>query len=354
MDSPQKVVLSLSGGMDSSTLLAYLLDLGYDVECLNFTYGSKHNQYEIESAEKIAEFYNVSYKLINLTEAFSIFSSNLLKTGGDIPEGHYEEENMSKTVVPGRNSIFACILMGYAESINFGKIALGVHQGDHCIYPDTRQEYIKALDTMVYLASDKNVEVITPFIDINKTEICKIGLNLKVPFEITRTCYKDQKNSCGKCGACIERLESFELNESEDPITYEENKQQFETLEGITMGIELVKEQLTNVTNPDKVIEFSNKLKDLLENKKNLEDDFKKESFIKSEEKTPTYSPINVNLIHNEINKRKIILQNELVKKTNQLQVCKKEKNKQTLKDEIDVLKHQLTELEEDLNLCLE
>jgi len=216
-----KIVQALSGGLDSTTVLGYLLDQGHDVHCLNFTYGSKHNQYECASAKLVAEYYMVQYKLIDLSEAFKDFKSNLLKSGGEIPEGHYEDESMKLTVVPGRNTIFAAILMGYAESIDASGIALGVHLGDHAVYPDTRKEYIKALDSLVYLASDRKVEVITPFINTNKTGIVKEGLKLKVPYELTRTCYKDQPHSCKKCSSCFERLEAFNANNTFDPIIYQ-------------------------------------------------------------------------------------------------------------------------------------
>ena len=217
----KKVVMSLSGGMDSTTVLGQLIDDGYEVSCLNFTYGSKHNKYECVSAKAVANHYCVPYDLIDLTEAFKGFKSNLLKDGGEIPEGHYESKNMILTVVPGRNTIFASILMGYAESINASFIALGVHQGDHAIYPDCRREYIKSLDSTIYLASNRKVELLTPFLNTNKTGILKYGLKNNVPYELTRTCYKDQKLSCGKCGSCGERIESFKKHNVKDPINYE-------------------------------------------------------------------------------------------------------------------------------------
>lgn len=217
----KKMVCSLSGGMDSATVLGILKEQDVDVHCLNFTYGSKHNQYECAAAEKLAKYYNVPYHLVDLTTPFSLFNSNLLKSGGEIPEGHYEQENMKLTVVPGRNTIFSAILMGYAESIGAEAIALGVHQGDHAIYPDCRVEYIKALDTTLYLASDRKVHIITPVLMTDKTGILEMGYALGVPYELTRTCYKNQELSCGKCGSCTERLEAFQNIGKEDPIKYE-------------------------------------------------------------------------------------------------------------------------------------
>ena len=187
--------------MDSAVLLSHLIVLGYSVECVNFIYGSNHNKFEKEMARKLAEYYKVELINIDTSYLFESFKSNLL--GGEIPEGHYEDENMKLTVVPGRNLIFSSILSGLAESKGFSKIAIGVHMGDHAIYPDCRQEFTKSLDTTIYLSSDRKVELITPFIDTDKIGICELGLKNKVPFEMTRTCYKDQELPCGKCGSCV-------------------------------------------------------------------------------------------------------------------------------------------------------
>jgi len=227
--SRETVVMALSGGMDSATVLDQLAFEGFSVACIGFTYGSKHNEFENAAALALAKHYKVHYKLIDLTVVFDGFKSNLLKNGGDIPEGHYEQDNMSLTVVPGRNTIFAGILLGAAESIDASKIALGVHQGDHAIYPDCRIEYIKALDTLLYLASDRKIEVITPFLYTNKIGILDFGLKNDTPYHLTRTCYKDQELSCGICGSCNERIEAFATHERIDPIKYE-NKPNWDNL----------------------------------------------------------------------------------------------------------------------------
>jgi len=227
----KKVVMGLSGGMDSTTLLAILLDDGYDVHCCSFTYGSKHNAYEGKAAENIIKYYKeqglpVTHYQIDLTGAFTHFQSDLLKTGGAIPEGHYDGENMRSTVVPGRNMIMASIMAGLAESIGAESIALGVHAGDHHIYPDCRKEFIKAFDSAVYLSSDRKVSVLTPLIDDDKASILIKGFNIEtedtlVPYDLTRTCYADQELSCGKCGSCIERILAFNAVGWCDPIDYE-------------------------------------------------------------------------------------------------------------------------------------
>jgi len=218
-------VIALSGGIDSCTLLSILIDDIYyqpiNIRCVGFEYGSKHNKYEIEAAKKIAKHFKVKYTLIDLRSVGKILNSNLLLSGGEIPEGHYNDETMSQTVVPGRNMLFASVLAGYAESIGFNTIALGVHKGDESNYPDCRKEFIKALDSCIYLSTDKSVDVYAPLIDMDKTEIVENGLHLEAPYHLTRSCYKDQEISCGKCSTCVQRLEAFENNKTKDPIKYE-------------------------------------------------------------------------------------------------------------------------------------
>jgi 7-cyano-7-deazaguanine synthase len=216
----KKVILALSGGIDSTTVLAHLLDKGNEVECFGFFYGSKHNAFENLAAEKIARHYQVPFTLLDLSPIMARFRSNLLLSGGPIPEGHYTDASMSQTVVPGRNIIFLSILAGMAWSVDAQAIAIGIHQGDHAIYADCRREFYKAMDAAIYLGTDCRVEIMAPFLETDKIGIVKRGLELSVPYVLTRTCYQQTTFSCGKCGSCVERLEAFRLNYVVDPIIY--------------------------------------------------------------------------------------------------------------------------------------
>lgn len=217
-----KVILSLSGGMDSTTVLAFLLERGYEVLCYSFTYGSKHNQYENKAAQDVADFYKVPLLgTIDLSGITKWLKSDLLLSGGDIPEGHYADETMAKTVVPGRNIIFISVLSAIASSCGAAAVAVGIHQGDHAIYADCRTEFYKAMNLAILEGTDQQVSIKAPFLYDDKVGILKYGTLQQVPYELTRTCYKDQPLACGKCGACVERLEAFSRNGLKDPVEYE-------------------------------------------------------------------------------------------------------------------------------------
>lgn len=221
--SSVKSIVALSGGMDSTTVLARLLDEGRLVECFGFEYGSKHNPHEQAAARAVASFYGVSYTLIDLSTVALHLQSNLLRSGGEIPEGHYNDASMSLTVVPGRNIIFLSILAGVAWSRGAATIGIGIHQGDHAIYPDCRAPFFLAMGRAIVEGTDGRVGIIAPFLDTDKAGIVKWGLAHAVPFHLTRTCYKDQPIACGRCGSCCERLEAFVKNGEKDPIPYEKN-----------------------------------------------------------------------------------------------------------------------------------
>ena len=215
-----KALISLSGGMDSATVLGLALSKGIECTGIGFAYGSKHSIYELEMAQRLCSYYLIPFKIINLVQAMRDFKSALLVSGDEIPEGHYEDESMSQTVVPCRNMIFASILAGLAESTGSEEIHLGIHAGDHAIYPDCRPMFLESMDTTIRHATENKVKLVAPFINMDKGGILAAGLSLGVPYLHTRTCYKNQEVACGKCGSCQERLEAFASVNKIDPIEY--------------------------------------------------------------------------------------------------------------------------------------
>ena len=230
------VVLALSGGMDSTCLLMHYLSLGYKATCISYIYGQKHSV-EIEKAIATVQLcrtkeYDVNHHIVDLSPAMKLFDSALTSDDQEIPEGHYEEEQMKLTVVPNRNAIFASILYGFAlskakESGDEIKLALGVHSGDHSIYPDCRPEYIESFQNMANLATKTAVEgnkikIHTPLIKLTKAEIIREGFKNKVDFKMTISCYQASKDglACGKCESCRLRMEGFRSAQIEDPTNY--------------------------------------------------------------------------------------------------------------------------------------
>jgi 7-cyano-7-deazaguanine synthase len=217
-----KVMLSLSGGLDSAVLLSDLLHQGHEVVPVSFVYGSKHNAYENAAAKALVKYHRLpNHRTIDLSSVLGDLNSDLLKSGGELPEGHYEAETMRRTVVPGRNLLFASVLASLAESEGCQEIQLGVHAGDHFIYPDCRPEFIYSLALSIFHSTDGKVKVRAPFLYLLKSGVVHIGILHGTPFRLTRTCYKDQIIACGRCGSCQERLAAFRQEGKPDPLDYE-------------------------------------------------------------------------------------------------------------------------------------
>lgn len=217
-----KTIAVLSGGMDSSTALAFMRSLDYEVVgALSFWYGSKHNDREYVSAQNVAAHYNIPIVQARLDFVAQHFASDLLLTGGDVPEGHYADPSMQRTVVPFRNGIMLAIAAGYAESKGANGVILGNHFGDHAIYPDCREEFAEAMRNAIELGTYAKIQLLTPFQRMTKTQIAEEGARLCVPFELTYSCYKGGEKHCGKCGTCVERKEAFRDAGLDDPTEYE-------------------------------------------------------------------------------------------------------------------------------------
>jgi 7-cyano-7-deazaguanine synthase len=240
----KQAVLSLSGGMDSSTVLLHLLAKGYEVTAVSFDYGQKH-KVELERAQDLVNYINLSrinesninYKTIKLDGLVELLNSNLVEGGDEVPEGHYEEDNMKDTVVPNRNKMFSSIIQAVALSIANEKncpveIAMGIHAGDHAIYPDCRQEFRDAdYNAFVEGNWDANkVTYYTPYLkgdkfDILKDgEVCceKLGLDFDGVYKRTNTSYKPTAEGLSdyKSASSVERIEAFLKLGRKDPVEY--------------------------------------------------------------------------------------------------------------------------------------
>ena len=221
----KKAVVIASGGVDSSTLLYKTVRENYETHALTFIYGQKHSR-EIESARIICESLNVNHKVIDLSVLKEILlGSALTDSNVDIPEvpadaSHYE--TLKTTIVPNRNSIFLSIAIGYAVSIGANYVFFGAHYSDRGVYPDCRREFVQSFENAERLANDNPELVITaPFVDMNKSQIVKLGAELGVPYKVTWSCYKGDEIHCGVCSSCRERKRAFQESGVVDPTEYE-------------------------------------------------------------------------------------------------------------------------------------
>jgi len=216
----KKAVVILSGGMDSTTLLYDVIKQGYEVSALSFDYGQRHKK-ELEGAKATCEKLKVKHKVLDLKVLNEVAPSALTRENLEVPEGHYEDENMKQTVVPNRNMVLLSLAASYAIGIGAKKLFYGAHAGDHAIYPDCRKEFVDSMRESIKLADWNEVELDAPYWNIDKGDIAIKGKELRVDYSLTWTCYKGLEKACGKCGACQERLEAFEKAGFKDPIEYE-------------------------------------------------------------------------------------------------------------------------------------
>jgi 7-cyano-7-deazaguanine synthase len=220
MSASGKVVVLLSGGMDSVTALYHAASTGGVAAALSFDYGSKHAARELPEAAWHAAQLGVRHVVLPLPFMASHFSSALLQGGGEIPSGHYEEESMKQTVVPFRNGILLAIAGGFAESCGAGGVLIAAHAGDHAIYPDCREAFMLALGEAIRLGTYAQVALLRPFIHMNKSQIAARGVELGVDFARTWSCYVGEQLHCGECGTCVERREAFLEAGLVDPTSY--------------------------------------------------------------------------------------------------------------------------------------
>ena len=202
-----KALLIYSGGLDSTTLLYEYRDR--ISLAVSFDYGSKHNAREIACAVDNCKHLGIKHLIIPLGFIGQYFKSDLLLGGGEIPEGHYAEENMKSTVVPFRNGIMLSVAAGLAESYGLDTVLLANHAGDHAIYPDCRPEFVAAMDDAVRAGTYEGIRVVSPYCLLTKRDIALRGKDLGVDYSRTYSCYKGGEKHCGKCGTCTERKEAL-------------------------------------------------------------------------------------------------------------------------------------------------
>ena len=225
----KKAIVLLSGGLDSTTVLAAVTNKGFDIIALSFNYGQRHN-YEIECAKEIATSYNITkHQIANID--LEVIGGSALTDDIDVPKNRDAGEMNSEipiTYVPARNTIFLSYALALAEVENSFNIFIGVNAIDYSGYPDCRPEYIESFQKMGRLATKSGVEeteqlqIHTPLIDLNKSEIIKLGIELGVDYSKTHSCYdplgKDEP--CGKCDACLLRIKGFLDAGTSDPLNY--------------------------------------------------------------------------------------------------------------------------------------
>ncbi|MBL4632734.1 MAG: 7-cyano-7-deazaguanine synthase QueC [Kofleriaceae bacterium] len=216
-----KTVVIFSGGLDSTTMLYALRDQGHELRCIGFDYGQRH-RIELQAAESIAKTAGVPYQGIDLSALGPVIAGQSSQVNPDVevPDGHYNEESMKATVVPNRNMIMLSVAVAHAISVDFDAVAYGAHAGDHTIYPDCREVFVDAMRSVIGLCDWKQVELLTPYLHKNKSEIVLEGAKLEVPFGETWSCYKGGDIQCGTCGTCVERKEAFTLAKVSDPTQY--------------------------------------------------------------------------------------------------------------------------------------
>lgn len=208
--------------MDSVTALHYAVKKAKHnvVKAVSFDYGSKHNDQEYFYAKAQCDLLGIESVRVDLKEIGKHLKSDLLKSGGEIPDGHYADPSMKRTVVPFRNGIMLSIAAGIAESCGAEAIILGNHFGDHAIYPDCRVAFVTPMGAAIEEGTYARIKLITPFAIITKTDIARLGAELGINYQMTYSCYKGAPEHCGTCGTCVERKEAFRDSKIPDPTIY--------------------------------------------------------------------------------------------------------------------------------------
>lgn len=223
-----KAVVLLSGGLDSTVTLAFALSQGYEVVPLSFRYGQRHSK-ELEAAKAVAAFYGLKGHVVVDLDLSSFETSALTSRRVDVPHGRTLEEmgaDIPATYVPARNIIFLSIAAGLCETIDARVIFIGANAVDYSGYPDCRPEFFQAFEKALQAGTKAGVEgrairIEAPILRKSKSEIVKLGKDLKAPLQLTWSCYEGRERACGRCDSCLLRLKGFKEAGYQDEIPYE-------------------------------------------------------------------------------------------------------------------------------------
>ncbi len=217
MQNVKRIVVIFSGGLDSTTLLYHLTSAGHKVKALSVDYGQRHSR-ELQAAARICEVAAVEHRIVHLSGLASIFGDNALtEHATQIPAGEYGPSTMAVTTVPNRNMILLAIATAWAIACEFDAVAFGAHSGEYTPYPDCRPEFAAAMNCATQLCDDRAIEVLSPFVSWDKSDIVRHGQELGVPFELTWSCYAGGESPCGQCATCRDRMNAFEQAGLADP-----------------------------------------------------------------------------------------------------------------------------------------
>ena len=222
-----KAVVLVSGGLDSTTCLAMAREKGFDLYALTFNYGQRHD-HELNSAKMVVDFFNIqNHSIIDIDLAQ--FGGSALTDQIDVPKKRdlSDMAEIPVTYVPARNTVFLSLALAWAEVLGSFDIFIGVNALDYSGYPDCRPEYISSFEKTANLATKAGVSgssfrIHTPLIDLTKSEIVKVGMDLGVDYSLTSSCYDPDQdgNPCGLCDACYLRLKGFKEAGIIDPLSY--------------------------------------------------------------------------------------------------------------------------------------
>ena len=224
-----KITVLLSGGLDSSTCLALVVSKygSENVEALSIHYGQKHDR-EVRSAQAVADYYGVKLTILDLSPVFSGSNCSLLNhSSEEIEHRSYAEQlkdlggtGTVNTYVPFRNGLMLSAAAAVAQSNGSDEIWYGAHKDDAAgrAYPDCTPEFVDYMGKAIYEGTGHEIKLVAPFINSNKADIVRQGLAMKVPYELTWSCYEGGEKPCGTCGTCIDRFTAFKLNNAIDPL----------------------------------------------------------------------------------------------------------------------------------------